>query len=68
MMAKLDDDNQATTDEKDNYIENSSNSNSNNSSDVELDYDKKHRVLKTKLNHRVLDISLIKSVIQKKKH
>ena len=54
MMAKLDDDDQTTADEKDNYIENSSNSN--NSSDVELDYDKKHSVLKTKLNDRVIDI------------
>ena len=60
MIAKLpvvvyDDDDQ-TTDETDNHIDNLSHSNS----DIELDYDKKHRILKTKINDKFIDIKFNK--------
>jgi hypothetical protein len=58
LPVKVYDDDQTTADEKDNHVENPTNSN--NSSDVEIDYDEKHSILKTKLNDRFIDIKFNK--------
>ena len=53
-MAKLNQDDMETTADEQDYNEASSNY----SSDVELDYDKNHKVLKAKLNDRIIDIRI----------